>query len=67
MKFFLEKETNMQEINARAQRNTRELHLELVGDKVTYVSVYCPRTQVTTLDHRLYSSIKLKIELQFFI
>ena len=23
-----------------ARRNTRELHLELVGDKVTYVRVY---------------------------
>ena len=26
--------------NARAWRNARELHLELVGDKVTYVRVY---------------------------
>ena len=34
--FFLKGETN-----ARAQKkNTRELHLELVGDKVTYVRVY---------------------------
>jgi hypothetical protein len=32
--------TNMHETNARAQRNTRELHLELGGDKVTYVRVY---------------------------
>ena len=37
---FLEGETNMHETNARTQRNTRELHLELVGDKVTYVRVY---------------------------
>ena len=37
---FLKGETNMQETNARTQRNTRELHLELVGDKVTYVRVY---------------------------
>ena len=34
------RETNMQETNARTRRNTRELHLELVGDKVTYVRVY---------------------------
>ena len=40
MKFFLKGETNMHETNASAQRNTRELHLELVGDKVTYVRVY---------------------------
>ena len=40
MKFFLKGKTNMHETNARAQRNTRELHLELVGDKVTYVRVY---------------------------
>ena len=37
---FFEREKNMHETNARAQRNTRELHLELVGDKVTYVRVY---------------------------
>ena len=37
---FFERETNMHETNARAQRNTRELHLELGGDKVTYVRVY---------------------------
>ena len=37
---FLKGVTNMQETNARARRNTRELHLELVGDKVTYVRVY---------------------------
>ena len=37
---FLKGETNMHETNARAQRNIRELHLELVGDKVTYVRVY---------------------------
>ena len=36
MKFFFEKgETHMHETNARG--NTRELHLELGGDKVTYV------------------------------
>ena len=40
MKFFLKGETNMQETNARAQRNNRELHLEMVSDKVTYVRVY---------------------------
>ena len=38
--FFLKGETNMQETNAITQRSTRELHLELVGDKVTYVRVY---------------------------
>ena len=32
--------TKMQGTNARTQRNTRELHLELGGDKVTYVRVY---------------------------
>ena len=37
---FFERETNMHETNARARRNTRELHLELGGDKVTYVRVY---------------------------
>jgi len=26
--------------NTKARRNTRELHLEMVGDKVTYVRVY---------------------------
>ena len=25
--------------NAKARRNTRELHLEMVGDRVTYVRV----------------------------
>ena len=41
MKFFLKGETNMHETNARAQKkNTRELHLEQVGDKVTYVRLY---------------------------
>ena len=39
MKFF-ERGTSMQDTNARAQRNNTELHLELVGDKVTYVRVY---------------------------
>ena len=38
MKFFLKGETQMQETNAKG--NTRELHLELGGDKVTYVRVY---------------------------
>ena len=28
------------ETNARAQINNRELHLELVGNKVTYVRAY---------------------------
>ena len=37
---FLKGETNKQETNARTERSTRELHLELVGDKVTYVRVY---------------------------
>ena len=32
--------TKMQGTNARTQRNTIELHLELGGDKVTYVRVY---------------------------
>ena len=40
MKFFMKGEANMHETNAKAQKNTRELHLELVGDKVTYVRVY---------------------------
>ena len=35
---FLKGKTNMQETKAR--RDTRELHLEMVGDKVTYVRVY---------------------------
>jgi hypothetical protein len=30
----------MQGTNARTQKHTRELHLELGGDKVTYVRVY---------------------------
>ena len=38
---FLKGGTNMHETNARTQkRNTRELHLEMVGDKVTYVRVH---------------------------
>ena len=37
---FFERGTSMHETNARAQRNNRELHIELVGDKVTYVRVY---------------------------
>ena len=41
MKFFLKGETSMHETNAKAQKkHTRELHLEMVGDKVTYVRVY---------------------------
>ena len=58
MKFFI-RGTNKQETYARTQRNTRELHLELVGDEVTYVRVYSLRRQVRTLDvgltHRLSS------------
>ena len=65
--FFFKGETSMHEINARAQRNTRELHLELVGNKVTYVRVYWLRSQVRALDHRSYSSFKLKMGLPFFI
>ena len=39
--FFFEKEgENMQGTNARTQKYTRELHLELGGDKITYVRVY---------------------------
>ena len=37
---FFEMGTSMQETNARAQRSNRELHLEMVCDKVTYVRVY---------------------------
>ena len=37
---FLNEETNMHETNAKTQKRTRELHLEMVGDKVTYVRVY---------------------------
>ena len=33
-------ETNMHETNAKTRKRTRELHLEMVGDKVTYVRVY---------------------------
>ena len=40
MKVFLKGETNMHETNANTEKNTRELHLEMVGDKVTYVRVY---------------------------
>ena len=57
----------MHEKNARAQRNNRELHLELVGDKVTYVRVYLLRSQVKTLDHRSYLPFKLKMGLPFFV
>ena len=37
---FFERGASMKETNARAQRNTTELHLVLVSDKVTYVRVY---------------------------
>ena len=37
---FLKGETNMHETNSRTQKNTKELHLELGGDRVTYVRVY---------------------------
>ena len=57
----------MQGTNARTQKLTRELHLELGGDKVTYVRVYGLRSQVRTLDRRSYSSFKLKMGLPFFI
>ena len=39
-KVFFEGETTMHATNAGPRRNTRELHLEMVGDKVTYVRVY---------------------------
>ena len=55
--FFWKGKTHMHETNARG--NTRELHLELVGDNVTYVRVYWLRSQVRSLDHRSYSSCKL--------
>ena len=55
----------MQETKAR--RDTRELHLEMVGDKVTYVRVYRLRSQVRALDHRSYSSFKLKWGYHFYI
>ena len=38
--FLIKRETYIQETNAITQKNTRELHLELDGDKVTYVRVY---------------------------
>ena len=56
----------MHETNARTRRNTRELHLGLVGDKLTYVRVYWLRSQVRSLDHRSYSLFKLKMGLPFF-
>ena len=65
--FFWKRETNMKETNARIQKDTRELHLELVDDKVTYVRVYWLRSQVKVLDHRSYSSFKLKMGLPFFV
>ena len=37
---FLKGETNMHEQMQKHKKNTRELHLEMVGDKVTYVRVY---------------------------
>ena len=41
MKRLKKKETNMQGTNAITQKRiTRELHLELGGDIVTYVRVY---------------------------
>ena len=49
------------------EENTRELHLEMVGDEVTYVRVYWLRSQVRSLDHRSYSSFKLKMGLPFFV
>ena len=64
---FLKGETNMHETNSRAQKNTKELHLELGGDKVTYVRVYWLRSQVRSLDHRSYSSFKLKMGLPFYV
>ena len=42
------------------EKNTRELHLEMVGDKVTYVRVYWLRSQVRSLDHRSYSLLSSK-------
>ena len=57
---------NMHETNAITQRkNTRELHLELGGDIVTWV--YWLRSQVGTLAHRSYSSFKLKMGLPSFV
>ena len=50
-----------------SEKNTWELHLEMVGDKVTYVRVYWLRSQVRSLDHRSYSSFKLKMGLPFFV
>ena len=41
MKFFLVKEGEQKgKGHMQKLRNTRELHLELGGDKVTYVRVY---------------------------
>ena len=45
----------------------KKLHLEMVGDKVTYVGVYWLRSQVRSLDHSSYSSFKLKMGLPFFV
>ena len=66
MKFFFERGTSKQKTSARAHRNNSELHLELVGDKVTYVRVYWLRSQVKTLDHRSYSLFKLKNRVAIF-
>ena len=49
------------------EKNARELHLEMVSDNVTYVRVYWLRSQVRSLDHRSYSSFKLKMGLPFFV
>ena len=48
------------------EKNIRELHLEMVGEKVTYVRVYWLRSQVRSLDHRSYSSFKLKNGVSIF-
>ena len=70
MKFFFEKEKENKHAWDKCnntEKNTRELHLELGGDIVTYVRVYWLRSQVRTLDHRSYSSFKLKMGLPFFV
>ncbi len=43
MKFFFEKEKENKYARDKCkstEKNTRKLHLEMVGDKVTYVRVY---------------------------
>ena len=62
--FFRKGKTHMHETNARG--NTRELHLELGGDKFTYVRVYWLRSQVRSLDLWSYSSFKLENEVTNF-